>query len=61
MGCHRQGLSSTIPAINDLRPAALTRMMGEFKRGDRSSTIMGRIARGYSDDEIQLLAKGLLE
>lgn len=61
LGCHRQGSASTIPAIHGLRPATLTRMMGEFKRGERSSTIMNRIARGYSDDEIQLLAKGLLE
>jgi sulfide dehydrogenase cytochrome subunit len=33
-----------------------TDTMKAFKSGDRASTVMGRIAKGYSDDEIKLMA-----
>ena len=50
-----------IPAINDLPVAALERVLMEFKKGNGSGTVMNRIARGYSENDIQLLATGLRE
>ena len=36
--------------------AAITAMMGAFKSGAASSTIMGQIAKGYSDAQVALIA-----
>jgi cytochrome subunit of sulfide dehydrogenase len=33
--------------------------MQEFRSGERSSTVMGRIAKGFSDDEMQAIASWL--
>ncbi|HHJ21093.1 MAG TPA: sulfide dehydrogenase, partial [Gammaproteobacteria bacterium] len=39
-------------------PAAhLEKSMLDFKSGKRTATIMGRIAKGYSDEEIKAVAK----
>ena len=59
LGCHHQAVPTTIPSIHGRPPVALARTLNEFKRGARPSTVMTRIARGYSDDELQLIAKEL--
>jgi sulfide dehydrogenase cytochrome subunit len=33
--------------------------MQQFRSGQRPSTVMGRIAKGFSDDEIQAIAAWL--
>jgi len=33
--------------------------MKAFKSGERKGTVMNRIARGYTDEEIELMAKHL--
>jgi len=30
--------------------------MQAFRRGDRAATVMDRIARGFSDDEVEAMA-----
>jgi len=37
----------------------LAQAMKDFKRGKRSSTIMGRHAKGYTDAEIEAIAQYL--
>lgn len=60
-GCHGTFGNSTgpaIPSIAGLKADAFTEAMVAYKaeKDARPSTIMGRIAKGYSDDEIALMA-----
>ena len=52
--CHgTKGVSpGAIPSINDISPDRLVRTLKEFKDGTRASTVRGRHASGYTDDEI---------
>lgn len=45
-----------IPSINGKSARFLTQALTEFRAGTRTSTVMGRHAKGYSDKEIQLIA-----
>ncbi len=59
-GCHgTDGVSSgpSIPTIAGLAPSYFTEIMEAYKLGDVPSTIMGRIASGYSDEEIEAMAE----
>ncbi|WP_416897404.1 MAG: c-type cytochrome [Minwuia sp.] len=57
-GCHgTDGKSpSSMPALDGHDRVYLARTMKEFRSGERPSTVMGRIATGYSDDDIEALA-----
>ncbi|CCQ73699.1 Cytochrome subunit of sulfide dehydrogenase [Magnetospira sp. QH-2] len=59
-GCHGTNGSSVGPASPNI--AGFTEdyfiaSMNDYKSGARSSTIMGRIAKGYSDDQVAAMAK----
>jgi len=56
-GCHgTNGYSmKPMPMLAGLPRAYLNNTMQKYKTGKRASTIMGRIAKGYSDDEIQAI------
>lgn len=56
--CHGvEGRSRTaIPAIAGMEAAAMGAAMAAFKSDQRGGTIMGRIAKGYSDDQIAQIA-----
>lgn len=59
-GCHgTHGASSgpAAPTIGGLSEEYMIEVMQAYKSGDRWSTIMERIAKGYSDQEIQAMAK----
>ncbi len=59
MGCHgTEGMSATAipPMIKGLPADYFETALLEFKSGKRPSTIMGRIAKGFSDDEIKATA-----
>ena len=59
-GCHgSDGVSvgAAIPSIAGLDKIYLARVMVQFKNGERPSTIMGRIARGFEDSELRTMAK----
>lgn len=45
-----------IPAINGKSASFIAQSLKEFKNGSRPSTVMGRHAKGYTDQEIQLIA-----
>ncbi len=58
-GCHGTDGASPgpIPAINSMPGSSIASAMKDFKSGKRKGTVMGRIARGYTDEEIDLMAK----
>jgi sulfide dehydrogenase cytochrome subunit len=59
-GCHGTGGASVGPAsptISGLSNDYFIEVMQGFASGEIKSTIMGRIAKGYTEDEIKQLAK----
>lgn len=48
--------SPTMPAIHGVDATLLYTALIELKTDKRPSTIMGRIARGYSDEQLKALA-----
>lgn len=55
-GTHGKSPGS-IPSINGKSVAFLTQALKDFRSGTRSSTVMGRHAKGYTDEEIDLIAQ----
>ena len=57
-GCHPASARVTSPVVrlNGLEREAIVRAMQEFRSGQRAGTVMDRIAKGFTDDEIQALA-----
>lgn len=57
-GCHGTDGKSpgSIPAIAGKTPLFIEEAMKGFRDGSRPSTVMGRHARGYTDEEIKLIA-----
>ena len=57
-GCHPAGRTAdtTVPRLNGRNPADIVTAMEAFKSGQLPSTVMGRIAKGFSDDEVKAIA-----
>ena len=58
-GCHGTNgasVADAIPSIAGLSETYMIETMNAYKSGDRESTIMGRIAKGYSEEEIEEMA-----
>lgn len=57
-GCHGTDGASPgpIPPLRGYPADAMATAMRMFRSGQRPSTVMGRIARGYNDAEIQAMA-----
>ncbi|MGH7310499.1 MAG: c-type cytochrome [Candidatus Rokuibacteriota bacterium] len=57
-GCHPTStrVSSPVLRLQGLDQAAMVRAMQEFRSGQRASTVMDRIAKGFTDEEIQAIA-----
>ncbi len=58
-GCHGPDGQSpgTIPSLRGKSEAAIAEALRGFRDGGRPSTVMGRIAKGYSDQEIAAVAR----
>lgn len=58
-GCHALGpeVVTAVPRLNGRSAAELASQMQAFKSGQRPSTVMGRIAKGFSDAEAQAIAE----
>jgi sulfide dehydrogenase cytochrome subunit len=59
-GCHGPdgaSVGTAIPSIAGLDKIYLARVMLQFKNDERPSTIMGRIAKGFTDSELRIMAK----
>lgn len=46
-----------IPSINGKSVKFITQSLEEFRIGTKPSTVMGRHAKGYSDEEIKIIAE----
>jgi len=57
-GCHAATprVETPVPPLNGRPAADTTSQMMAFKAGQRPGTIMDRIAKGYSEDEIRAIA-----
>lgn len=58
-GCHGTDGKSpgAIPSINGKTAKFITQSLTEFRTGTKPSTVMGRHVKGYSDEEINLIAE----
>lgn len=59
--CHgTHGVSTSgIPSIDYIQPAPMIDILKSYRSGQRASTIMGRHASGYTDEEIVEVANYL--
>ena len=57
-GCHPASarVTSPVPRLAGLDRAAIVRAMQDFRSGTRAATVMDRIAKGFTDEEIQAIA-----
>jgi cytochrome subunit of sulfide dehydrogenase len=57
-GCHPASTRVTSPVVRlaGLDRAVIARAMQEFRSGQRAATVMDRIAKGFTDEEIQAIA-----
>jgi len=60
-GCHPPSASADakVPPLRGRDPAEIVAAMQAFRSGDRPSTVMARIAKGFSDDETRAIAAWL--
>lgn len=60
-GCHPPAASAEtkLPPLRGQNAAEIVAAMEAFRSGERPSTVMGRIAKGFSDDEIRAIAAWL--
>lgn len=59
-GCHGtngQSMGPSIPTLAGMSSAYLVETMEGFKSGDIPSTIMGRLAKGYSSEDFALMGE----
>jgi cytochrome c553 len=50
-----------VPPLRGQNPAGIVAAMQAFRSGERPSTVMGRIAKGFSDEEIRTIATWVAE
>ena len=57
-GCHgaNAGGSGAIPGLSGQQQSYLAEQLRAFKAGARPATVMNRLAKGYTDEEIAALA-----
>ena len=57
-GCHPSSARGPSPVarLAGRDRAEIVKAMQEFRSGERSATVMDRIAKGFTDDEIQAIA-----
>jgi cytochrome subunit of sulfide dehydrogenase len=60
-GCHPASAKAEtpVPPIRGRDPAEIVAAMQAFRSGERPSTVMGRIAKGFSDDQTRAIAAWL--
>jgi sulfide dehydrogenase cytochrome subunit len=60
-GCHATSakVEIPVPSVRGRDAAEIVTAMQAFRSGERPSTVMGRIAKGFSDDEIRAIAAWL--
>ena len=58
-GCHAAGArtDTAVPRLAARSAADIVALMQAFKAGQKPATVMDRIAKGFSDAEIQAIAE----
>jgi cytochrome c553 len=58
-GCHAASAKADtpVPRIAGASAPAIVKAMQEFRSGQRPATVMDRIAKGFTDEEVQAIAK----
>jgi cytochrome c553 len=54
--CHGPERTGGLPALAGRSKQEIVERMKQFRSGARPSTLMGQLAKGYSDGEIDLIA-----
>ena len=57
-GCHpaARSVATPVPGLNGRDAAQIVAAMTEFRTGKRPTTVMDRIAKGFTDDETKAIA-----
>ena len=57
-GCHATSsrLTTPVPRLIGRERSDIVKAMQDFRSGARAGTVMDRIAKGFTDDEIQAIA-----
>jgi sulfide dehydrogenase cytochrome subunit len=57
-GCHPAGarVASPVPRLAGRDRAEIVKAVQDFRSGARAGTVMDRIAKGFTDEEIQAIA-----
>ena len=57
-GCHPSSRAADTPftRLTGRNPADILTAMQEFRTGQRPATVMDRIAKGFTDDEVKAIA-----
>jgi sulfide dehydrogenase cytochrome subunit len=57
-GCHPAStrVTSPVPRLAGRDSTAIVKAMQDFRSGARAGTVMDRIAKGFTDEEIQAIA-----
>ena len=59
-GCHDARIvSPAVPPLNGRPATEIVTAMEAFRAGSRDATVMGRIAKGFNDDETRAIAAWL--
>jgi cytochrome c553 len=60
-GCHATNPSAEtpVPKITGRNANEMVAVMAQFRSGTKPSTVMGRIAKGFTDDEMRPIAAWL--
>jgi len=60
-GCHATNAAAEtpVPKINGRNAEETVAAMADFRSGAKPSTVMGRIAKGFTDDETKAIAAWL--
>ena len=58
-GCHpaRSGVETSVPRLAGRKAEEIVAQMRAFRSGQRGATVMDRIAKGYSDAEVEAIAE----
>jgi cytochrome c553 len=58
-GCHpvSRSVDTPVKRLIGQKPADIVAAVQEFRSGQRPATIMDRIAKGFTDDEIKAIAE----
>lgn len=58
LGCHTVAAEgSPVPALGSFTVEQIVTAMQAFRSGSRPATVMNRIAKGFSDEEIKAIAE----